>query len=122
MELHLSGRYALLILLLSSFTTAIPTRAAHSQDLLTSYDYGVEMESIVKRQVATSMTVTGAPMAANGSIPVRKEIRELQKDAPAWNLYLLGLDMMQAMRQDDINSWYSIMGMHVGRKANSIDI
>lgn len=48
----------------------------------------------------------------DGVIGVRLELRELQANQPQWNLYLLGLQRMQAADQRDPFSWYQIMGIH----------
>jgi hypothetical protein len=46
-----------------------------------------------------------------GPIPVRREIRSLQKDFPdQWNLYLLGLKDFQEVDENDPLSYYQIAG------------
>ncbi|KAH8647567.1 common central domain of tyrosinase-domain-containing protein [Tricladium varicosporioides] len=78
------------------------------------YDYGVDRNTIAKRQSQDFLAVTGVPTgnASNEPIPVRLEIRDLEKDQTMWTLYILGLDMMQYMDQTSPTSWYGIMGIH----------
>lgn len=69
---------------------------------------------VVRRQVANdsdsstiSSTVTGV---LGGGLAPRLEIRELQKNADQWNLYLLALLRFQEVDQDDQFSYYQIAG------------
>ena len=66
---------------------------------------------LAKRQMG-NYRVTGVQVApyANVSLPSRLEIRELQKNADQWNLYLLGLERFQSTEQDEMLSWYQIAG------------
>ena len=84
------------------------------------YDYGVDVNTLVRRQSSASdgpvvvtgdSAINGSGNGNNGSFPVRKEVRELQGDNLSWTLYILGLDMMQGLDQADDLSWYQIMGM-----------
>jgi tyrosinase len=61
-----------------------------------------------------SFGITGVQSGrgSNGSIPTRKEIRELQQDADQWNLYLLGLERFQGVDQSQLLSYYQIAGIH----------
>lgn len=82
------------------------------------YRYNTPMSHIHRRQNGSQnqtlgyFPVTGVLQRdlSNGSLPIRREIRELEKDQDLWTLYLLGLDYMQASEQDDPLSWYKIMG------------
>jgi hypothetical protein len=59
--------------------------------------------------------ITGIQNAAadDGSVPFRLEIRQLQSNADQWNLYLLALDRLQTVPdQNDPLSHYSISGIH----------
>ena len=48
---------------------------------------------------------------SNGPVPLRREIRSLQKDFPDhWNLYILGLEDFQAVDENDPLSYYQIAG------------
>jgi tyrosinase len=47
-----------------------------------------------------------------GTLPVRLEFNDFIKNADLLNLYLLGLDRMQKVSQDDPLSYYQIAGIH----------
>lgn len=73
------------------------------------YNYGVRRSiSVTPREV--NLETTGA-QNPDGSTGIRREIRELEKDFKTWDLYLLGLDLMQFMEQSQRESWYQIAGM-----------
>jgi tyrosinase len=48
--------------------------------------------------------------SADGELPLRHEIRDLENNRDQWTLYLLGLSMMQYTNQSDPLSWYQITG------------
>ncbi|KAK8089605.1 hypothetical protein PG997_004566 [Apiospora hydei] len=76
------------------------------------YDYGRDVRrALQKRQSAQPAITTGAPRV-NGTIPLRKEIREFQGYHEQWSLYILALDWMQFTSQDDPYSWYRMAGIH----------
>jgi tyrosinase len=78
-----------------------------------SYNYGIDKDTILKRQVSSFYADTGI-YAGNGpdsSVPLRQEIRQLQKDNLTWTLYILGLDMLQYTDQTEMLSWYQIAGI-----------
>lgn len=89
---------------------------------LPRYRHNTQMSHIYRRQNGfENQTLGYFPVTgvldrdlSNGSLPVRREIRELEKDQDLWTLYLLGLDYMQASEQDDPLSWYKIMGRSFG--------
>ncbi|KAK6610608.1 hypothetical protein H4I96_02206 [Botrytis cinerea] len=94
---------------LSQTAQAIPRPHDHRPR---GYDYGVDIGAILKRDV-TPIPTTGVSFnSSNSSIPVRQEIRDLQKNADLWELYILGVSMMQTINQSDIRSWYQIAGIH----------
>lgn len=76
----------------------------------TSYDYGLDVTKALKarRQTGNVTITTGMPRNPDGSVPVRREIRQLQQDTNSWDLYILALDMMQYTDQSDPTSWFSI--------------
>jgi len=76
------------------------------------YDYGIDRNTILKRQSSNSLAVNGVHTRTgpNGSLPLRLEIRDLEKDNNTWTLYLLGLDMLQSKNQTEMLSWYSLAG------------
>lgn len=79
----------------------------------TSYNYGFNVtgELKAKRAPSDALVTTGMPLRSNGSVPVRYEIRDLQKDTDKWTLYILALDLMQYTDQSVVTSWFSIAGM-----------
>lgn len=75
------------------------------------YDFGVDLVSLTRRQDPNApIVVSRLPLAANGSIPLRLEIRELQADKYKWDLYVLALSMFQSVSQDDPLSYYQVAG------------
>lgn len=94
---------------LSQTAQAIP----RPQDLgPRGYDYGVDIGALLKRDVPHMPTTGVSYTGSNSSIPVRQEIRDLQNNADLWELYILGLSMMQTINQSDIRSWYQISGKY----------
>ncbi|KAI0842135.1 Di-copper centre-containing protein [Hypoxylon sp. FL0890] len=76
------------------------------------YDYGFNADlRLRKRGPTQSRIVTGSPRL-DGQIPLRPDIRDLQKDEDRWNLYILALNYMQFTDQDSPFSWYQITGIH----------
>lgn len=65
--------------------------------------------SIQERQ-AGFQAVTGARV---GGIQPRLELRTLQAQPQAWNLFLLAWARFQAMSQSETTSYYQIAGMSV---------
>lgn len=75
------------------------------------YDFDVDLVSLTRRQDPNApIVVARLPLAANGSIPLRLEIRDLQADKYKWDLYVLALSMFQSVSQDDPLSYYQIAG------------
>lgn len=60
------------------------------------------------------INITGvqAGRGPNNSTPVRMELRTFLADADRRNLYLLGLEHMQARPLADMKSWFQICGIH----------
>ncbi|KAF8860553.1 Di-copper centre-containing protein [Acephala macrosclerotiorum] len=50
--------------------------------------------------------------AADGSVPLRLELRDLQQDRDLFNLYILGLDMFCKIDQKNELSFYGVAGIH----------
>ncbi|KAG6363418.1 hypothetical protein INS49_008517 [Diaporthe citri] len=75
-----------------------------------SYDYGFDVARAynAKRQLGGNIVVTTGMPAGPGPVPVRQDIRDLQKDPDRWSLYILALDMMQWTEQSQPTSWFSI--------------
>lgn len=56
--------------------------------------------------------VGGSP-GPNGSVPLRREVRDLQAHFPdQWNLYLLGLEALQGIDENNLTSYYQLAGIH----------
>jgi tyrosinase len=78
-----------------------------------TYDYGnsaslgLEKRQYIQKDRQDAL-VEAIPY--NGSIPLRLEIRDLQKNHEQWTLYILALSWMQWMNQTDPSSWYAIAG------------
>ncbi|PBP18012.1 tyrosinase precursor [Diplocarpon rosae] len=53
-----------------------------------------------------------SPVPADGSLPSRLEIRQLQKNDKQWGLYLLGLDAFKNLNETSDLSYYGISGIH----------
>ncbi|KAM5345308.1 hypothetical protein ACJ41O_011170 [Fusarium nematophilum] len=83
------------------------------------YNYGVDIESLTRRQEAGSrVVVRPLPLSRNGSVPLRPEIRQMKADRYKWDLFILALSMFQYVSQDDPTSWYQIAEIY--RMANGI--
>jgi hypothetical protein len=96
----------------SALTASLPDRS-EAQEGFPSYNYGdVENKGLEKRQSDSPIIVTGvhSGVAPNGSVPLRLEVRELEKNADQWTLYLLALDKWEYTNQSDLLSWYSVAG------------
>ncbi|TEY36383.1 hypothetical protein BOTCAL_0554g00040 [Botryotinia calthae] len=66
---------------------------------------------------ALNYPITGppkpSPAPADGSVPLRREIRDLQHNFPdQWTLYILGLQAFQQLDEKSDLSWYGIAGIH----------
>ncbi|PFH55678.1 hypothetical protein XA68_17829 [Ophiocordyceps unilateralis] len=80
---------------------------------LASYDFGIDIAQLHRRQdVAAPIVVERLPLASDGSIPLRLEIRQMRMDQHRWDLFILALSMLQTADQNDPLSWYQIAGIH----------
>jgi len=93
-------------LLLAVITVAT---AALSQQY-TGYDFGPDAHRLLKRQTSGPWVLKSLA-DTDGDLPLRQEIRTLEKDSDQWTLYLLGLSKMQYTNQSDPLSWYQITGV-----------
>ncbi|KAI9646358.1 hypothetical protein NHQ30_004348 [Ciborinia camelliae] len=99
----------IVVTLLSQTAQAFPRPQDHRPR---GYDFGLDMGALLKRD-GTNIPTTGVPYnGSDESIPVRQEIRDLEKNQDLWELYILGLSMMQTMDQSDMHSWYQVAGIH----------
>ncbi|RCI09471.1 hypothetical protein L249_3652 [Ophiocordyceps polyrhachis-furcata BCC 54312] len=81
--------------------------------VLPGYDFGLDVAHLTRRQdVATPIVVERLPLAPDGSIPLRLEIRQMRVDQHRWDLFVLSLSMLQTADQNDPLSWYQIAGIH----------
>lgn len=97
------GAIAASVLALSSILTA-PARAQ-------AYDFGVDVSRFTRQQdVAVPIVVGKLPLAANGSIHLRLEVRQMWADQYKWDLFILALSMFQNADQVNPLSWYQIAG------------
>jgi tyrosinase len=63
--------------------------------------------------MTSPIIVTGVPTTpgSDGSVPIRREIRDLQKNYPQqWDLFCLGLLALQSVDESDDLSYYQISG------------
>ncbi|QSZ35676.1 hypothetical protein DSL72_006798 [Monilinia vaccinii-corymbosi] len=91
---------------------AFLSQTALASEVLKGYDFGADIGTLLTPG-ASRLPTTG--VISNGTLqcpPVRMEIRELEKNKELWELYILGLSMMQNMDQTDLRSWYKIFGIH----------
>ena len=53
------------------------------------------------------------PLTPTGSVPLRREVRDLQRNFPEqFNLYVLGLQHLQGLNENEDRSYYQISGIH----------
>ncbi|KAJ6444861.1 tyrosinase precursor [Purpureocillium lavendulum] len=76
------------------------------------YDFGVDVSRLTRRQVTSPILVGKLPLAVNGTIPVRQEIRQMIADKHKWDLFVLAMSMFQYADQGDPLSFYQIAGIH----------
>ncbi|KAK6343879.1 hypothetical protein TWF696_007533 [Orbilia brochopaga] len=81
---------------------------------LDAFEGNVVKSELAKRAVVLStLTNNGIqPIQEGQQAPLRKEIRELQKDSEGFNLYVLALASLMAKPQSDVTSFFQIGGIH----------
>lgn len=94
---------AAIVSLLAITTSASPLLEHKIEDL--TYAAANRLKS--RQDSGQYIAVTGV---TGFGAPPRLEIRELQKNADQWNLYLLGLDRFMKVDQKDQLSYYSVCG------------
>ena len=67
--------------------------------------------SPLEKRDAYQITGVQSGRGNDGAPPFRLEIRELQKNADQWNLYLIGLRRMMDMNDREKTSYYQLAGM-----------
>lgn len=106
------------ILLSAVYIGGLILPAGASLHPATGYDYGFDTAPLIKRQdPQRPFVVKGAGRPNITILPLRPEIRDLEKDKEKWTLYILGLSMMAFKDQDDPLSWYSIAGTPIRHSA-----
>jgi tyrosinase len=82
--------------------------AAHRSD--ESMNAHLEETRNILEARANNIAITGV-VGSNTVLSPRLEIRDLQKNADQWNLYLLGMERFKAKAKTDRMSYYQIAGM-----------
>ncbi|KAK3989908.1 hypothetical protein QBC44DRAFT_326311 [Cladorrhinum sp. PSN332] len=62
-----------------------------------------------------NIAITGVPTTrgSDGSVPIRRELRDMQKNYPDhFNLLILGLKNFQALDESALTSYYQVAGIH----------
>lgn len=78
--------------------------------LIASIAYGVPLQDQNSQfDKQAYLAITGLQSSGTHQ---RLEIRQLQKNIPQWNLYLLALNQFKGMSQADKSSYYQIAGIH----------
>lgn len=72
------------------------------------YNAAIAGSGLTRRQSET-VVVTGIKTFG---VQSRQEIRQLQKNADQWNIFLLGMKRFQETDQSDMKSYYQIAGIH----------
>lgn len=97
-------RLALLILQCAAIAIASPL-LRHEVNNAATGPSGADLQ----RRQSETVIVTGIKTFG---IQPRLEIRQLQKNADQWNIFLLGMKRFQETDQSDMNSYYQIAGIH----------
>lgn len=74
-----------------------------------AYDFGFKIMGPLWNN-NTQVVVGRLPLRPDGSVPLRLEIRELMKDQYKWDLFILAMNTIQYMDQDDLLSFYQLAG------------
>lgn len=82
----------------------------HQQNRHVVDELPVKRDSQAVNDGGAFFSILGVRGLGDSSIHPRLEIRELEKNADQWNVYLLGLNRFQQMNQTDKLSYYQIAG------------
>ena len=77
----------------------------------TSLFFATAQTSPLEKRDAYQITGVQSGRGNDGAPPFRLEIRELEKNADQWNLYLIGLRRMMDMNNREKTSYYQLAGM-----------
>ena len=95
------------LLLLSAFLAAACLASPPGRR---QYNYGFDVHDPFQRREDDKHPIVADLPRVNGSLPLRREIRDLEKDDDIWNLFILALSWMQYTDQSKWSSWYQIAG------------
>ncbi|KAF2705592.1 Di-copper centre-containing protein [Pleomassaria siparia CBS 279.74] len=92
-------------------TTAISHASGHKHPAHRSQEGHVEESRNILEGRANNIAIVGV-VGSNTVLSPRLEIRDLQKNADQWNLYLLGMERFKAKDKTDSLSYYQVAGIH----------
>ncbi|KAH0601703.1 hypothetical protein MHUMG1_00582 [Metarhizium humberi] len=62
---------------------------------------------------SAQFSITGAPVAANGNVPLRRNVNDLYSEGgPQWDLYIQALASLQSMNASDPLGYFQVSGIH----------
>jgi len=102
--------FALFVFLQTTAAIGHGAHHSHSHAVHRSTEGHVEEAGHVLEARANNIAITGV-VGSNTVLSPRLEIRDLQKNADQWNLYLLGMERFKAKAKTDRMSYYQIVGM-----------
>ncbi|KAM0718253.1 hypothetical protein Q7P37_006585 [Cladosporium fusiforme] len=101
---------AAIVFLRFATAAAVPPLLNHQIEELTRHDDG---EQLLNRRQNTNSSGFTVVTGIQGTSPQpRLEIRELQKNADQWNIYLLGMNRFMRTNESEKLSYYQIAGIH----------
>lgn len=87
------------------------TGALLSHAVAQSYDFGTDLNVLTRRQDIDAPIIVGRlPLAPNGTVPLRREIRQLRADRYHWDLFILAMSILHYVEETDPMSWYQLAG------------
>lgn len=99
---------AAIVFLRFATAAAVPPLLNHQIEELTRHDDG---EQLLNRRQNTNSSGFTVVTGIQGTSPQpRLEIRELQKNADQWNIYLLGMNRFMRTNESEKLSYYQIAG------------
>lgn len=102
--------FALFVFLQATAAIGHGAHHSHSHAVHRSTDAHHEEARDVLETRASNIAITGV-VGSNTVLSPRLEIRDLQKNADQWNLYLLGMERFKAKDKTDRMSYYQVVGM-----------
>lgn len=92
-------------------TVAISHHAHHAHRSTHAMEAHLEETRSILEERANNVAIVGV-VGSNTVLAPRLEIRDLQKNADQWNLYLLGMERFKAKAKTDRLSYYQIAGVY----------